>query len=503
VKRSSIQFGTDGWRALVAEEFTFPNVRAVTQAIAEHLKANPPRGRLPAVIVGFDTRPFGDRFAEAAAEVLAGNGLHVFLSQGPMPTPAISFHIREMRLCAGVLITASHNPFTYNGVKFRPFYAGSAEAEVTRSIEKRLFRHGAKKIPLEKGLASGQIRRVDLRPRYVRFLRKYVDGKLLKKARFRVAYDAMHGAGQDLFLQAADGSALKILPVPGSSSPVPSSYRPEPTGEHLKELSSFVRQERCDIGLATDGDADRAGIVGPEGEFLSSQETMALLLWHLLEDRGWRGLVVTTVAGTNLIETIASRYKVPVARTPVGFKHIVRFIRTRDVLFGAEESGGFAFRGFVPERDGILAGLLLLEMMAARKRELPPLRKELHSHFGRWIYSRTDLKLERPMDPGLLQRWVRGRCRPHRKGGSTRPLANSPGRGTRDTGVLFEDCATPVKKIQTLDGAKVILEDGSWLLMRPSGTEPLLRVYAEAKNLGTLQALLKAGERIGLTLMGR
>lgn len=468
-----IKFGTDGWRALVAEEFTFPNVRWVTQAVSAYLRSHPTAGRSRRVIVGYDTRPLGDRFAEAVAEVFAGNGFQVFLTRDPMPTPAISFAIRDLRLQGGIVVTASHNPFTYNGLKFKPFYAGPAELEMTRWIERRLFKGKIHQIPLSEGIAQGKIRRIDLAPRYLRFLKGYTRWSAIQKSRFRIAYDSMQGAGQDLLQRVVEGSHLTVIPVDPGDSRGKSSHRPEPVGEHLGRLEAVVRRHHCDLGLATDGDADRAGIVSSDGHFISSQETMSILLWHLLEDRRWRGMVVTTVAGTNLMEAITSHYGVPFKRTPVGFKHIARLMRTTDVLFGGEESGGFGFRGCVPERDGLLAGLLILEMMAMRRKSFGAILRQMRSQFGRWVYSRADLTLKNPikMVPGT----------------KAAQLYKSFAKMVPGT----------VQEIQTLDGLKVILADKSWLLMRPSGTEPLLRIYAEGRSSKQVQSLLKAGQQMG------
>ena len=470
----AIRFGTDGWRALVAEEFTLPNVRRVTQAVSAYLRSHPTPGRGARVIVGYDTRPLGDRFAEAVAEVFAGNGFQVLLTQRPMPTPAISFAIREFRLQGGIAVTASHNPFTYNGLKFKPSYAGPAEPQMTHWIERRLFKGKVRQVPLQEGLAGGKIHRVDLAPRYLKFLKGYVHFSAIRKARFRVAYDSMQGAGQDFLQRLLKGSCLTVIPVDPGDSRGRSNHRPEPVGEHLGRLEATVRRNRCDFGLATDGDADRAGIVAPDGRFVSSQETMSLLLWHLLEDRHWRGRVVTTVAGTNLMESLANQYGVPFQRTPVGFKHIARLMRTGRVLFGGEESGGFGFRGSVPERDGLLAGLLVLEMMAMRRSSLTQILQQMKDRFGRWVYSRADLALNRPLDPGRLSAWAK------------KIVKSSAMPGIPD----------PIGRVQTVDGLKVIFQDKSWLLLRPSGTEPLLRIYAEGRTPKQVQGLLKAGHKL-------
>lgn len=478
MRKETIRFGTDGWRALVAEDFTFPNVRVVTQAVADYLKAHPVAGR-SGVLVGYDTRPLGDEFARSAAEVLAGNRLTVHLTKSAMPTPAISFAIRDLKLLGGVVMTASHNPFTYNGFKFKPFYAGPAEEGMTRWIERRLFKSPLKQIPLEEAVRRQRVRWIDLRSRYLRFLKRYVNWKVIGRVKYRVAYDAMYGAGQDLLEALCGESRLEVLPVRQEKWPMESRYRPEPIGEHLKALCRFVRRHRCDLGLATDGDADRVGLVGPDGRFVSSQETMALLLWHLLEDRRWRGVVATTVAGTNLVDRIAQAYSVPLRRTPVGFKHIARLMREENVLFGGEESGGFGFKGCAPERDGLLAGLLVLETMAMRGKSLSTLLAEMRNRFGRFAYARTDLTLPEPLSSQTLLKWA---CRVR-------------------VGSVGFGIPAGVAQVQTVDGAKVRFEDGSWLLLRPSGTEPLLRIYAESTSSPKLKALLQAGERIGRQLL--
>lgn len=462
----------------MAEEFTLPNVRAVAQAVAWYLKSHPDKKRPNRVIVGYDTRPLGDRFAQAVAEVFAGNGFEVLLTIKPTPTPAVSFAIRRLSLQGGIVVTASHNPFTYNGLKFKPSYAGPAEPEMTRWIEKRLFRAKAKQLSLEEGIKRKRIRPIDLDPSYLSFLKGYIRWDLVKKAHFKVGYDSMYGAGQDLLERVVAGSRIHIIPARKIRWPIESHHRPEPVGEHLGELSAAVRKNRCHVGLATDGDADRAGIVDDAGRFVSSQETMSLLLWHLLEDRKWRGLVATTVAGTNMMETIAQRYGVAFKRTPVGFKHIAYLIRTQNVLFGGEESGGFGFQGCVPERDGLLAGLLILEMMAMRRKKLSRLTEDLRKQFGRWTYARADLVVQRSIDPERLAQWAKGLSR---SGSKLGPFA--------------------IREVVTLDGAKVIFEDNSWLLMRPSGTEPLLRVYAEAKSAAQLKALLRAGQQVGKQIL--
>lgn len=471
-----IRFGTDGWRALVAEEFTFANVRAVTQAIAEYLRAHPPTGRRLRVIVGHDTRPLGDRFAVAVAEVLAANGVTVVFPATSVPTPAVSFFIRRARLAGGIVVTASHNPFSYNGLKFKPWYAGPAESEETAGIERRLFRHPARRLAFDEGIRRRLIRRVDILPPYLAFLRRYVEWPVLARARFRVAVDSMSGAGTDLLSRVLAGSMIRVHTVNPGLLEGMSAHRPEPIGEHLGMLARLVRRERCHLGIANDGDADRVGIVGPDGRFISSQETMALLVWHLLEDRRWRGTVVKTVAGTNLLARIAAAYHVPLQETPVGFKHIARLMQAERVLFGGEESGGFGFARSVPERDGILAGLLILEMMAMRRQSLSAILMALRRRFGRWRYHRVDVPLARVLPATFVASLARRI--PRRVAGAA------------------------IREVSTIDGVKGVLADRSWLLWRASGTEPLLRLYAEARSDRQVTALLTVGRRLARQVAG-
>ena len=467
---SRIRFGTDGWRGRVAEDFTLPNVRLVTQAIADYLKRHRPPGRALTLAVGYDTRFLGDRFAQAVAEVLAGNGIRVLLATGPTPTPTVSLTIKLRRLAGAIVVTASHNPATYNGLKFKPYYAGPAEPAMTRWVEQHLGRSPLKTLLLEEGIRRRGIQRVDLLPAYLAFVRRFINLAVLRRAHLRIAVDAMHAAGDHLVARALQGTNCHVETLDGDPHPTFGGRRPEPTGEHLQRLCDVVRRSRFDLGLATDGDADRVGVVDGEGRFVTSQETMALLALHLLENRRWRGGLAKTVAGTNLMARIAEHFRVPLYETPVGFKHVATLFRQGKVLFGGEESGGFGISRVVPERDGTLMGLLVAEMMVVRRRTLAQLVAELRRRFGRWIFQRRDTELERPLPPGFAA--ALARRLPRRIAGAT------------------------VQRTSMMDGLKAIFTDGSWLLWRGSGTEPLLRIYAEGRSASQVKALLTAGQRL-------
>lgn len=467
MNKSAIVFGTDGWRGLVAEDFTLPNVRLVAQAIADYLTCHRPPGRGRTLAVAYDTRFLGDRFAEAAAEVFAGNGFRVLLTLAPTPTPVLSLTIRLRRLAGGLVVTASHNPAEYNGIKFKPYYAGPAEPAMTAWCERRLGRASVRAMPLTDALRRRRIQRVDFAPAYLAFVRRFLAFPVLRRAPLRLAVDAMHGAGNHYVARVLEGTRCRVETFAGEPHPTFGGRRPEPIAEHLEALRRTMVSGRFDLGLATDGDADRVGVVDERGRFVTSQETMALLALHLLEDRRWRGGLAKTVAGTNLMGRIAEHFRVPIYETPVGFKHVAALMRRGKVLFGGEESGGFGISRVIPERDGALMGLLIAEMIAVRDQPLSRLVQDLRRRFGRWEYRRLDVTLSRPLPPTFAK-----------------PLAR------RIAGRL---AGQAVCRVATTDGLKMVLADGSWLLLRASGTEPLLRIYAEATSPHLVTVLLAAG----------
>jgi len=330
---------------------------------------------------------------------------------------------------------------------------------------------------MAEGLRRRQIRYVDLAPAYVAFLRRLLDFPALRRAGLRIAVDAMHGAGDHWLARVLEGTRCRVDTLAAAPHPTFHGRRPEPIAEHLEELCRTVARGHFDVGLATDGDADRVGVVDGRGRFVTSQETMALLALHLLEDRGWRGGLAKTVAGTNVMNRIAAAFRVPIYETPVGFKHVATLMRRGKVFFGGEESGGFGVSRAVPERDGILMGLLVAEMMAVRQQSLARLLDDLRRRFGRWAYRRVDVTLPQPLPPAFAGLLVR------------RLPARLAGQAVRHT--------------STLDGVKIVLADGSWLLWRASGTEPLLRIYAEAPSARQVSRLLHAGRSsIGQALNG-
>jgi len=481
-----IHFGTDGWRAVISDEFTFENVRHVAQAIADFVKESPGRGStgptpvapldsLPSVVVGFDTRFLSDRYAIAVAEVLAGNGLRVILSRSDCPTPALSYAVRHLGAAAGVMITASHNPPRYNGLKVKAPYGGAASVEETKRIEARLHANLARGqapqvMPYEEALAAGAIEQLNLLPVYLDHVRGLVDLKALGQADLRVAVDPMYGAGRGYLRSILAAAGCDVLEIRGELNPGFGGIYPEPIERNLAALVAAVRDNRCSVGLATDGDADRIGAVDAAGRFVDPHCIFALALRHLAEQRGLRGAVVKTVSTTRMVDLLAARYGLEVYETPVGFNHICDLMLSNDVLIGGEESGGITVKGHIPEGDGILMGLLLLEIMATYDQPLHVIISELMDDIGHFCYGRNDLETR----PFSKQELVK------------RLTAETPSRV----------CGLMVEGVNTSDGVKYLLEGENWLLIRPSGTEPVLRIYAEARSREMVKQLLEAGAKL-------
>lgn len=463
----TIKFGTDGWRALIARDFTFDNVERVIQAYCDVISSSPPTGERTPIPVGYDRRFLSDEFAKAAASVLAANGLPVSFSQVFCPTPCISWMTKNLKAPGGVMITASHNPFQWNGVKFKEGYGGSASPELTSRVEERANKPAGpvKSLPFAAAVRSGQIKLFDPAADYVRQLRSQLNLALIQKAGWRVAFDPLYGAGS--------GFLSKVLETPvheihGGFNPGFGGLHPEPIEKNLFSLMSLVKKERFDVGLATDGDADRIGAVDEHGRFVNPHQIFALLLKHRIES-GHRGDVVKTVSTTRMIDKIAARNNLKVHETPIGFKHIcAKFLETTP-LMGGEESGGIGFPSHVYERDGLLSGLMLLELMASKKKRLGELLNDLAEEIGPFYFQREDIHL-------LAEEQKRADEKVQQEGPS-------------------QIAGLKVVSVNRLDGLKFVLEGDSWLLLRLSGTEPLLRIYAEAPRPETVQRLVQEGRK--------
>ncbi len=468
---AEIKFGTDGWRAVIADDFTFENVKVVAQAIADYINGEQDEiHRRRAVAVGYDTRFLSDEYAEAISRVLAANGIKVALTDRPSPTPSVSYTIKDRGLTGGVMVTASHNPPRYNGIKYKAYFGGSAGPDIINKIEARLFKNPVKEMAFEKAKENRLIEVEDLVPRHLAFAKKYVDLKLLKKAGLKVLADAMYGTGNAYFAELLSGGKTTVTTMHNEKNPYFGGINPEPNPANLKELALATKKGKFNIGLATDGDADRLGVASSDGTLLTGHKVMTVLLLHLLEDKGLRGDVVQTVCGTFLINKICKKYNLTMHETPVGFKYICDLMLKEDVLIGGEETGGISFKGYIPERDGVLSGLLILEMMAMRKKPLPQLLKAIDREYGTYEYRRMDVKYP-----------------DEKKGPLMKFLKSKP---------LPEILGKKVVEVKDYDGFKFICSDESWLILRLSGTEPILRIYAEASSGKKALAVLEFGRKL-------
>ncbi len=470
----TIKFGTDGWRAVISETFTFGNLRLVAQAIADFAREE--NDTDPCVVIGFDTRFLSDRYAAEVARVMAANDVQTWLARADTPTPAVSYTVVNKKAAAGIMITASHNAPRYNGVKVKASYGGSASVDQNRRIEKHLERnlasaHGPNLMDFETALAQKRIIRFDPAWAYYEHLSTLVDLDTISAAELRIVADGMFGAGRGVFGEVLARGRSRVHNIRHEMNPGFGGIHPEPIVKHLGMLMSTIQAGHWDIGLATDGDADRIGAVDDQGIFVDPHRIFALVLRYLLEKRGWKGRVVRSVSTTRMVDRLAEKHGLTLVETPVGFNHIADEMLKGDVVMGGEESGGMSIQGHIPEGDGVLMGLLILEVMADAGVPLHELVTDLLSDVGPSHYARKDLRLSHPVSKTNMVRML---------------ADDSP---SRIDGVVVEE-------LQTTDGVKYYLEDGSWLLIRPSGTEPVLRVYAEALEEERVRSLLEFGQEV-------
>nr|MBU1328915.1 phosphoglucomutase/phosphomannomutase family protein [Candidatus Omnitrophota bacterium] len=466
-----IKFGTDGWRAIISQDFTFENVRIASQAVADHFKAKD-----VVFVVGYDWRFLSEKYAELAAEVLAGNGIKVLLSDKAVPTPLVSFAIKNKKLSGGLMLTASHNPPYYNGLKIKAPYAGTADEGITKSVEALLAKNPVQSVEFKKGIESGIIELVDLKKDYMKFARAYVDLKHLKNAKVNVLVDCMHGVGDGYIPEILKGTKIKITQIRTGRDPLFGGVNPEPIPKNLELPFRIMKDNKAkyDICIVNDGDADRIGAVIPGGRFMGAGQIMALLLLHFVEDRFWKGGVVKTVSNTTLIDLIAKKYNLKLYETPVGFKYICRLMLDEDILIGGEESGGIGVKDYMPERDGMLLGALLVEMIAHRKKGILEIIKDVEKEYGVFRYQRIDMDYLDEKKKKLMEL-----------------LKTNPPK---------QVCGKVVKEIKSFDGYKFIMTDNSWLILRLSGTEPILRIYAEASSEKISKAYLDFGKNLALSM---
>ncbi len=470
---SAIKFGTDGWRAIIAEEYTFPNVRACAAGVAAFLLDSGLAER--GLVIGYDTRFGSERFASAVVEVVAAAGIRCYLSDRAIPTPTTSYGILDRKAGGAVVITASHNPSEWNGFKYKPEYAGSAPPEVVARLEEniaRVLEQGEpQRVPLDEARAKGLLIDFDATAPYRAQLERMVDIERIRAAGFHVAVDSMFGTGSGWIASVLAGGATTVSELNAERNPIfPGITAPEPITRNLGKLSAFIKQSGAGVGIATDGDSDRLGIMDEGGVFMTQLQVFALLCYYYLEVRGERGPIVKSLTTTRMAERLGELYGVPVYETAVGFKYLGPKMMETDAIIGGEESGGYGVRGHVPERDGILAGLLFLDLMARTGRRPSELLQGLYAKVGPHYYDRVDIHYPADQREAILER-----------ARSARPV---------------EVAGFAVTSADTIDGYRFNLEGGGWLLLRFSGTEPVLRIYAEVGDEAAVPRILAAGRAL-------
>jgi alpha-D-glucose phosphate-specific phosphoglucomutase len=472
----TIKFGTSGWRGLIARDFTFDNLRVATQGIAEYLKAaladanSPVHGRPPVVILGHDTRFLGRDFALAAGEVLAANGLVPLLCCRDTPTPVIAHTIRHRKAIGGINLTASHNPAEYQGLKFSPANGAPAPPEVTGQIEANIARLAAEGWSFAAAPpGTFTCKTFDPQPAYFRQLHRLVDFDAIRQARLRVAVECRYGTGRDYLDKLLADAGAKVTVFHAELNPLFGGHHPEPDAAGMAEVSRFVRRGQAQLGLGLDGDADRFGIVDQDGAWLTPNQVLALALYHLKRNRGWTGAVVRTVPTSHQVDAVAEWLGVKVHETPVGFKYIGALMEREPIIVGGEESGGLSVKGHVPEKDGILACLLMAELVAYERKPLKRILAQLAKVTGEFHTDRINVKVLPYKKEALLARLAAG---------------------------LDRVGPFKVKQFITLDGYKFLLPDREWVAFRASGTEPLIRCYLEARSAARLKRLKAACQKL-------
>ncbi len=472
-----VKFGTDGWRGIIAADFTFENVRVAAAAIGNYLLGE--GGREKGAAIGYDTR-FGSRaFAEAVAEVLAGAGIPVALADSITPTPALSLGVRDRGCAGGVMITSSHNPFQWNGVKYKGWYGGSGRPAIIAEIEKDLGK------PLAKAATPAKIEHVDLNGPYIQAIRAFANLEAIRTSGFKFAVDCMYGAGRGVLAGIFTELGVEFVEIRAEHNPLFPGINPEPIEPHIRALGDAVVANKCQAGFATDGDADRIGAIDEHGEFVDPHKIFSILLEWLLKTKDWPGGVTRAFNTTSMLDRIAAKYHRPLYEHGIGFKYVVDLMLEKDILIGGEESGGIGIARHLPERDGLLNSLLLATVMAEEKKTLGELVQALQEEYGEHQYGRIDLHIDDKLKNAAIAKAKAG---------------------------VKEFAGMPVERVSTLDGIKFFVKNPeaagkknaaeSWLLLRASGTEPLLRIYSESCSKESVEKLLEAGKQFAMGSLG-
>ncbi len=473
----TIKFGTDGWRGIIADNFTFENVKVVTQGVCEYLehKANL-NCKKAKVVIGYDTRFLSGRFARIAGSVFAANGVEAVISDSFIPTPVLSSAVVKSSADLGIMITASHNPPEYNGYKIKGAYGGSATIDIVGKIEKRVNR-GIKDglfyrcLTEKEAKSSNYLSYKDFKEDYIKQIENIIDMDSIKNFDIGVLIDPMYGAGQKIYKNILDSLNMrKVVEIHSNYNPSFAGLNPEPIGDNINEASEALLQKKLDLGICLDGDADRIGAIGEEGNFISSHHIFAVVLNHLINEKNLSGRIIKTVTTSSIIDRIAKSSGLEIKTTPVGFKYIGTEILDGGVLMGGEESGGLWLHGNIPERDGMIMGLKLLEIMAKNKKAINKILDEVYDKFGYFAYQRLDYEITDKQKEKL--------------------------KALLEKKVPEDIAAEGIKKVVTIDGFKYFLEDGSWIMIRPSGTEAVVRVYAESDSGKKLSYLHSLGKKV-------
>jgi alpha-D-glucose phosphate-specific phosphoglucomutase len=460
---TAIKFGTDGWRGIIAKDFTLANARIVAQAIARYVvRAEDPRN---GVIIGYDHRYASDSFAAAIAEVISASGTPVWLADKPCPTPTISLLVRQRKAAGGIVVTASHNPYSWNGIKFKASYGSSALPSIVAQIESELTEVLAKNVP-RLPPRKDLIHSIEPRAPYLDTIEKLIDWQRLRNAKFRFVVDPMHGSAAGLLREVFARNGVACDEIRSSRDPRFGGVHPEPIEPHIDALRQAVLAGKYDAGLAADGDGDRIGAIDRDGSFVNPHQIFSLLVWHLIGTRGLAGDIVKTFSVTKLIDALANKFNRKLHEVPIGFKYICELMLEQDILIGGEESGGIGTSLYLPERDATVSALLLAELMAWHGKSLGELIVTLHQEFGEHHYGRIDLDVRRAQKEKAIAHF------------------------SSDKFKQFD--GWPVQRRENLDGIKLYLGDIGWVMVRASGTENLLRIYAETAKTETTQEVLRA-----------
>ena len=456
-----IKFGTDGWRAVIAEDFTFENVAKVSQAIADYLKG---KGNKK-VVIGYDRRFLSKEFAQTVSCVLAANKIKVTLSDKDVPTPAVSLHCNHKKYNLGVMITASHNPAKFNGLKIKTFHGSSADKPITDKVESLLGKSKVKYIEFEAAKSKKLIKIEDLTKDYIAFLKKFVNLSKIRKLKLKVLIEVMYGTGDNYVERILGKSNIKIDYLHNEFNPSFGGINPEPIEVNLQELLSKMKKGKYDMAIVLDGDADRIAMVDGKGNYVNAQVILPLLAIHMIKNRKEKGAIGKTVVGSNVIDKVALDLGAACYETPVGFKYLSNLFEENLICIGGEEAGGIGFKGYIPERDGSCAFLLLLEMLAYEGKDFNTLLSQFYKKYGRYYYSRTAIPVK------------------------------SVKKSLSDMKLPKDICGKKIERVNKLDGIKLIADD-CWLMFRKSGTEPIVRVYAESKSKKQGEEFVELGKKM-------